>query len=449
MGAALKLPDAWTNPPLRYHPEQWKYWTCMDLRIAARAGRGSGKTTIGCRRLVRNLPLKTWHGEPGKYCYVGPTREQAKRTVWGKLKALCDPAWLIKEPSETELIIRSIWGSEIHVLGFDRPKRIEGVQWDEAIVDESSDIRPKAVELSLIPALTVRRGRLIRIGIPKRTGIGAIEFKRICEDPSLGYTYFHWSAEDLLTDEQIEQAKKDLSEKDYEEQIKGLSVDAGNLAFSEFSNLEGGNVVLNKQTKYNKDKVIVVGSDFNVNPMAWVLCHVYDNSVYVFDELWLKNTNTRLTLDALYRKYGDHKSGFYFIGDAAGRARHSSATAASPSDYAIIKHDERFMDAGGVRVGYPKKNPRIKDRLAACNAMLCSASKERRVFINPQCTHLIDDLVSRAVNEKGEPVKAADDYSHASDAFGYVIHRLFPLGKVRLKSDDTNKTSAITLSVVR
>lgn len=416
------LPDGWH--PFRKHETQQALWQCQDRMVAVRAGRGSGKTAIAMRRLVRSLAEKTWHGQPRLNAFVGPTYNQARRVAWNILKGLIDKKWLVKEPSETEMSFTTIWGSQLIVIGLDKPARFEGRQYDFVVVDEGSDIKPGAIDRSIRPALTVRKGVLWRIGVPKRSGVGAREFRRVCEDRSRGYTFFHWSAEDLLDEHELKILKGQLDAKDYKEQIQGHAVEAGGQAFYCFSK---ENVSAGEETTYDKDRTIVVGSDFNVNPMAWILAHTHNNKLFVFDEIWLRDTNTRATLDFLHRQYPQHQAGWVFMGDASSKARKTVATSTSASDYLIIKQDERFRSGKGVNISYPAKNPAIKDRLASCNALLCNAKGERRLFVSPTCRQLIEDLESRDLDEYGQPTDATPDSGHMTDALGYAVHGLFPI----------------------
>lgn len=390
------------------------------------AGRGSGKTELAKRRLIRFLPVRKKWTNP-IYAYCSPTYNQAKRIAWRHFKELTPKEWLLPPPkgiSEGDLIIRTVFGSELHVIGLDKPHRIEGNQWDGIVVDESSDQRPGHFELSIRPALTHKDGWCWRIGVPKRQGAGAREYRQSFEaglrgdDPDMvSYTWPSW---DILPAEEIEALRRQLDEKDFNEQIGGCWESAGGACFYSYS--EKDNV---RPCTYYRDKLIVVGSDFNVNPMAWVLCHAYpeEKRLEVFDELWLRDTNTRATLDVLWNRYGSHRGGWVFIGDAAGAARHTSA---SFSDYLHIKNDKRFQ--GKVR--YPSKNPRVTDRLSETNSLLCNAAGQRRLHIDPRCQHLKDDLEFRALKDDGMPDDSDPDAGHISDALGYVVHSLYPLHNI-------------------
>ena len=245
--------------------------------------------------------------------------------------------------------------------------------------------------------------------MPKRHGVGAKEF-RDCFATKSEWEHYNWPSADILSEDEIADAKSMLDAKDFAEQYEASWVKSGGMAFHSFD--EEKHV---KPVTYDKNRPILVGSDFNVNPMAWILAHRTPNGIEVFDELWIRNTNTRATLDILHARYPDHKGDWLFMGDATGRARKTSATA---SDYIIIKGDERFE--GNVR--YPKANPSVKDRLASCNALL----HHNRIHIDPRCDNLLSDLEFRGLDDTGHPDDEGDQ-GHITDALGYVIHTLFPV----------------------
>lgn len=282
--------------PLRYHPIQTELWTCKRRFPLACAGRGSGKTELARRRVVRFLPvIKPW-SDP-MYFYALPTYAQAKRVAWEEIKKLIPQNWLAAEPSESKMMIKTIFGSTLYVLGLDKPQRIEGNQWDGGVVDECSDQRPGVFDKSIRPALSHRNGWCWRIGVPKRFGIGAAEFRinfHKALDPNadpdmISYT---WPSEDILPASEIESAKRNLSEDDYNEQYKASWVSVKGAVFHAFS--KDHNVL---DGEYRPTQTIIVGSDFNVDPMSWVLARVIPNGLFIFDQIRKHNTNTIATLD--------------------------------------------------------------------------------------------------------------------------------------------------------
>lgn len=374
------------------------------------------------------LPIAKPWPDP-RYFYAADTVGHAKEIAWEALLALVPRQWLRGKPHESKdyLEIRTIWNSSLRLLGMAAPQRIEGQQWDGGVIDESADIPPGVFDRSVVPALSWRNGWCWRIGVPKRHGVGAAEFRRFHESAvagriadAMGYT---WPSRDIVPAETIEWARQNLSLADYREQFEASFETAGGAAFDTFD--EALNV---RRVSYVPDRAIVVGCDFNVDPMCWVIGHRWDWGLEWFDELFLRNATTRSALDTLWTRYQRHGGGWEFCCDASGASR---STAAQVSDIGQILNDQRFRSAG-LTLAYPRPTPRgtfeanpaVKDRFAACNALFCNAEGSRRMFVDPNCRHLIDDLKLRPVDhEKPNP---DGDIGHITDALGYCVWRFFP-----------------------
>lgn len=411
------LTSAWK--PLNYHPVQSQLWRSKARFKAVAAGRGSGKTEIARRYVVRWLKIRKEWSDP-MYFYALPTMAQARRVAWRPLLNLIPPHWIKGEPNKSEMRIETIYGTSLTVCGMDKPQRIEGVQWDGGIIDESCDQKPGIFDLNILPALSWREAWCWRIGVPKRFGCGARDFRAYFEKAQGGHDpeleAFTWPSSDILTPEQLRFAQENLDAKDFREQYKASWEDAGGSVFHAFDE------VLNvRDTVYDPSLPLLIGSDFNVDPMAWVIGQQKGNELHIFDEIWERNTNTPATMTKLWNKYKEHKEIFYFYGDATGRARDSTST---ESDYVQIKNDKRFLKS---RVVYPDSNPARADRFSACNAMFCSANDTRRCFINPRCKRLISDLQERSYEQGTRSVEDVGDVGHISDALGYLIYARFPI----------------------
>jgi len=410
------LTRSWTK--LRYHEGQARLWRTRARFVAVACGRGSGKTELARRRIVRFLPIRKPWPDP-MYFYALPTYSQARRVAWRKIRDLIPPDWVSKL-NESNMVVDTVFGSSLYIVGMDKPQRIEGDQWDGGVIDESCDQRPRSFDLSVRPALSHRDGWCWRIGVPKRYGVGAPEFKTFFDKGMTGddsrVEAYTWPSSDILTAEAIEFAQQTLDARDYNEQYNAQWETASGLIF--YAYVRADNV---RRVDYFKDRPLLVGSDFNVDPMAWVVAQRDEDKLYVLDELFLRNTNTQQTLDELFKRYGRHESGFEFYGDATGRARKTSA---SSSDYIQIRQDSRFA---GARVFYPRSNPPVADRFAACNAMFRNAKGVQRLFVDPRCVNLIRDLETRAYREGTREPDDYGDVGHITDALGYVVYRLFPV----------------------
>lgn len=406
------IPEAWTR--LRFHDKQSKLWRTRERFVGVAAGRGSGKSEIARRKVVRVLADRKPPGSNPMYFYGLPTYKQARRVAWKPILRLLPKSW-IKKINHTDMFIETVFDSTLFVVGLDKPQRLEGDQWDGGVLDESCDQKPGTFGLSVLPALSHKNGWCWRIGVPKRVGIGSVEFKEFCFEKA--DEFYTWSSEDILTSEQLAWARSNLDAKDYNEQYRAAWETASGAIFHAWG-------LQNIQpVHYSPNKPLIIGSDFNVDPMAWIIGQVADNKhdLHIIDELWTRNTNTQQQLDILFQRYGTHKAGFDFYGDATASAR---KTAASESDYIQIRNDKRFNQA---RVFYPAKNPRLANRFAACNAAFCNAEGVRRVLVNERCTNLIRDLDNRAYSPGTMEPDDYGDVGHISDALGYVIYKLFPL----------------------
>lgn len=435
-GEFNKLPPRWSEPILRPHPCQSAMWRTNSRFLVAVAGRGSGKTEIARRYITRWLPVrKPW--SDAKYVYALPTYKQAKRVVWPDLQALIPKHWLEKNGANaSELTFKTKFGSTLFIVGLDNPSRIEGIQIDGCILDECSDQKPTAFPRTILPMLTHRKGWCWQIGVPKRTGPGASKFRQYFEKGQKhegGYESYTWRSDTVLTEEELSEILEKLDQKDADEQLGGVWVEASGMVYHAFNEMYN----LSDKAIYRPELTIGVGSDFNVNPMAWIMFHIIEGKMYVFDEIWQRDTNTPKTLDMLHARYANHRSGWHFFGDASGKNRHTST---ATTDYIHILNDARFMNLNRgemQKVWYPAANPRIHDRYSAVNAMLRNAKGTVRLFIHPKCEKLREDLESRTYKEG---TREADDTNldsgHITDALGYPIHRLFA---VRIESDDTGK----------
>lgn len=464
------LTPAWT--PLKYHPVQAKLWRTKAQFVAVAAGRGSGKTELARRRIVRYLPvIYDDHPDP-IYFYGLPTIKQAKRVAWDKLLGLIPKNW-IDRVNISDMVISTIFGSKLYVVGMDAPERVEGVQWNGCVIDESCDQRPKVFDLSVLPALTHRNGWCWRIGVPKRHGIGSRDFKRFydlgcrnrdnksSDDTNLlakaiseeesddeasesiqGITVesYTWPSADILTPEKLAWYEENLDPKDFNEQFNATWESASGAIFYGYIDKEAPEGNLDSNIVYRRDLPIIIGMDFNVDPMCWIMAQFDQEKkrFNVFDELFVRNTNTVSCLQELHRRYGTHTSGFFFFGDASGRARKTSA---SESDYIQIQQAINEGKFKGGRIKFLTKNPRIANRFASCNMVFCNAKGERRAFIHPSVKHLRQDLQERQYKEGTNEPDDYGDVGHSSDAFGYPVHIIFPIA-VRL----TDKEPAIFAS---
>jgi hypothetical protein len=413
-------------------PSAWKthFWTPAQMGLLdsdarfnlVACGRGSGKTEMGLRRLVKLLGRRRDWERP-EFFYAAPTNAQAMRIAWDRLGSLIPPAWL-RHARKAAQYYETIFGSRVYVIGMDKPARFDGPQYDGGVLDEMSDQQPQAFKLNVYPALPHRVGWCWRTGVPKRVGVGAKQYRLDCEAATAGGvedTRAHaWPSADILPQEIVSSARALLDPKDFREQFEASWETAGGGIFWAFSSSE--NI---RPCAYHPEARLAITCDFNVNPMAWAVGHRYRGRMEWIDVVFEKDTNTRACLDILWSRYSSHTGGFEFFGDASSRSRKTSADF---TDYAHIWNDRRFWpDKAEPRVYVPHDNPPVAERFAACNAMFLSADGERRMFVDPNCTDLIDDLTARHYKPGTMDVQDTGDLGHLTDAMGYLVWRCYPI----------------------
>ena len=164
---------------------------------------------------------------------------------------------------------------------------------------------------------------------------------------------------------------------------------------------------------------LLVGMDFNVDPMTAVIAQSVGDQCHVIDEIVLANSNTPEMMAEINRRYpGGHGA---VHPDPTGNARKTSAPVGK-TDFCIIK------EAGWPI--YDKAGPySIIDRLNTVNARMCDAKGNRRILIAPKCRNLIKSLNTITYKEGTKIPDKSSGLDHIADALGYLIMGRFPLLK--------------------
>lgn len=435
--------------PFQPHPKQMAFYRTLLLPperrpkiILADCGRGSGKTEIAYRFVSRELMVENPRTPNPIYAHILPTFKQAKEVVFDKYRAIIPKELLRKEPGQNDLRFDTIYGSILYICGADKPQRLEGKQYSGVVVDEACDHKPGLIDLTLLPACSHFNAWILCVGVPKRTGKGAANFHKMCQDADRctdgSMVHFHWTSEEIVSERELAIARRKLSPEDYREQYLAKWENASGLVYYAFSEAN-----LFDDNRYDPDEPLLISSDFNVNPMCWVICQGkyrgIQKELRVLDEIVLKNTCTEETLQHLWERWGFHQGGFEFYGDATGKSNHTNSR---KTDYILIQNDRRFAKPGRrlTDVFYNPGNPNVLDRVASVNAMLHNAAGEIRLTISRKCQHLIDDLENVAYCEHERVIDKSDPRrTHISDALGYLVNYRYPL-----TTQISPKASAIT-----
>jgi hypothetical protein len=408
------------------------------------AGRRSGKTEILGKRMVvvrafcahrKDMPQYYIPHNDIYMAVCAPTRDQAKRLYWKDLKAMIPPAMMAKKPSETSLIIELRNGVQIHVIGMDKPERMEGTPWSHVVMDEYASMRPEAWQLHVRPSLSDRGGSCDFIGVPEGTnhfyklytkaGEAAVMAKH--NKKRTAWRNFHWTAEEVLPVHEIIEAKNDLDPDTYNQEYNAKFINFTGRAYYSFT----------REThcaplEYNPKAPLIFCFDFNVEPGCAAVCQeqhlpgTRQIGTGVIGEVWIpRGSNTQLVCRRLIKDWQDHYGKIVCYGDSTGGSRGSAKVLGS--DWQIIKemlHDA--FDRRGQRVFYrvPKANPRERDRVNAVNARLKTMRGDIRLKVDAEkAPHVVEDLEGVVVVKggSGELDKTSMELTHACFAGDVLV----------------------------
>ena len=159
---------------------------------------------------------------------------------------------------------------------------------------------------------------------------------------------------------------------------------------------------------------LLVGMDFNVNPMTAVLAVRAVDECLVLDALQIMTSNTEEMAGEIRRRHP--KRPIVICPDPTGNARKTSAP--------VGQTDFTILERAGFEVRAPNKAPPVVDRENNANAMYCQEGR-RRVRIHPQARALITAL-SNLIYKEGTSVRdKKSGFDHVCDAMDYLLWEEF------------------------
>lgn len=348
--------------------------------------------------------------------YVAPTFNMAREIMWDELLDAIPAGW-IKKTNETRLEIRLINGTVIRLKGADRPDTLRGRELYFLVADEFQDFRPDVWEKVLYPTLARTKGRALIIGTPKSYN-HFYEAYRKGQDPRnrASGQWMSWQFPTIMSPffppSEIENARKNMDPKSFRQEFEASFETMAGRVYYAFNRSEHVG-----KYPFNSRLPIIVGQDFNVDPMSTVIMQQQPNGeVWVVDEICLPSSNALETCEELDRRYFRYKSAITIYPDPAGSNRSSSR---GESDLDI------FREKGYRRLIYKRKHPLVADRVATVNGMFKTADGSIRLRVDERCRKLIEGL-EQTIYKPGSPqVDKSQGFDHMPDALGYPIHYLF------------------------
>ncbi|WP_341959203.1 terminase family protein [Pseudomonas sp. RC10] len=412
--------------PLKDHPVQLALVEAVRNGIRfplVPAGRRSGKTERFKRFLVKQA-----FAYPGMYFAAAPTHAQAKKIFWDDLKLFTLCCMHSHRPSESDLIIYLDNGSEIHVIGLDKPQRIEGIPWTGGGIDEFADIKPDAWEANILPALnTVNptrpdyRAWCWLLGVPD----GLNHYYDLCTQAESGadpeFEVFHWKSAEILPPDVISSMKRVMSPKQFKQEFEASFETASGRIYEDYSKAN------HTTARIEPHEQLLWMHDQNFTPLSSAIGVRRNNGqdLYLLDEIVLTSAISRQSAVEFVERYKDHKNKHVLIyGDPAGKAgeKHGHASDYTDIEGVLKAHHWRY-----TRLVKPA-HPPIKDRQNAVRAKILTASGDSSLFVNPVTAKWCDKGLSTVQLQGGSTFQEdqKNQYQHITTAIGYCVDYEWP-----------------------
>jgi len=394
------------------------------------AGRRSGKT----ERAKRFVAKQAMQNAGERYFIAAPTRDQVKKIYWADMKMLCLSSMQSKAPSETDLIIYLDNGTEVHLIGLDRPERIEGIFWTGGVIDEIADIKAEAWEANIRPALDTfnplrpdYRAWCWLIGVPDGLNhyYDMARYAESGNDPD--WKLYHWKSAEILPADVIAAAKRQMSAKQYKQEYEASFEGATGRIYEDYdlANHTAAVIQPHEQLMWMHDQ--------NYTPLSSAIGVRRDNALYLLDEIVLTSAVSKQSAIEFVEKYKDHQNKDVIIyGDPAGQAGEKHAHASDYTDIEGVLKASHWKFTRKVKAAHPA----IKDRQNAVRTKVCTADGFRSLFVNPVTAKWCDKGLATVQLQEGSTFQEdqKNKYQHITTAIGYCVDVEWPAQKLKTSS---------------
>jgi PBSX family phage terminase large subunit len=402
-------------PEIPLYKHQLEFINSPHRYNALVGGFGCGKTLVSICKADAQLKKRD---NKGLIIYVAPTYQLANDVNIPDFEEFYDHfkvRYKVKRAEHKILLTSKNFKGEIWFRSGEKPERIVGFNATDFIIDEFDILRLQQQEVLWRKLIARIRKCNDATGSIVTTPEGFKKTYDLCITKKIvnrikGKTVDNTSLpEDYIAD-LYNQYDPELVKQYLEGEFVNIK---GRKAYYAFS--RGQHVIKTEEINTSR---IHIGMDFNVDPMTATLGVYISGKLIIFDEYYLKDSNTTRMCQRIKEDYPDMEIVVY--PDMTGIKR-GTAASTGVTDLTIIK--QAGFNISGSR------NPFVRDRLNTVNGALSND----KIFIMDKCEFLIRDLEQVVTDTYGEIDKSNSDLTHSSDGFGYKVCRLFPIKHKRRK----------------
>lgn len=367
-----------------------------------------GKTFLAIREMCYQAK------EPNRLIwYVTSSYRAAKMIAFKELKQrLLDLNW-VRKINESELSVTLKNNTEIALKGADNFQSLRGIKLSYCVIDEAAQVQADAWFEVIRPALADSQGGVLFISTPLGKNNWTFDlYNREKEDPD---NWKSWQFTTLqggfVPKEEIEQAKQEMSEKQFNQEFNATFESFGDQvawAFDRDQNI--------KELPNADLRTIYIGMDFNVAPINAAIMVREGEDLYIIDEIQMYSSNTDELAQEIKRRYPTSK--VFVYPDPSGAARKTSAN--GHTDFTILTN-------AGFNVKAPRRHDPVRDRINALNARLRSADSKNHLFVSQRCKYSIESLEKYCFKPGTQVPDKDSGFDHMFDAISYCVAFIFPL----------------------
>ena len=409
------------------------------IRVVS-GGYGSGKTSLGVAFCV-DLGLRA--GEHGPILCTEPSypmvRDVMERSIMENLDRWAVP-WRHWKQSHIFEIGRTK-RFELWCRSLDRPRSTEGINAIGAWIDEWELCDPEA----LVPAMSrVRVGDALEImatGTPEGYG-PAYDLILAKPSPTTRAYVIRTTDNPFLPQSYVDESRARLGTAEaISEKLEGVRTARGGRVYGRFDRRVH---CASPAVKPGSGR-IMIGCDFNVRFMHWVVCEIDEDRrvAHVVGEV-IREGGTTTDEHAervadwiaryIERTRGRRLSRSEIHGmkipayvDASGTALRSTSSLS----------DVHLLLQAGFRPVHGRANPPVVDRVNTLNVLF----RDRRVTVDADAAPVLcKALETQALDKHGEPEKRGD-IDHGIDALGYLCHWQWPVHRPRANLTTSTTTT--------